>query len=322
MDEARLLDLASSSPRTCGGLDGGLAIAGSVLRTLRGSPTFDAPNQEGASSEPRLCDASLKGVERTPKLVALRCDGPCCDAVTVCATSAPTFRGRAGTGGISSGAIWPRDWLCCRCADPPLPGRCGLGLRNVLSVMEPLLPRLCRPGLPWPSDEAADEAADPLRRMVRLVWTSATRVGVIGRAARAAAAAAADSDEFDSWRLKTAAAAVAALGFALAAVSGCFVGDIVSRCSTGVVDVRVSRDTRNSNTKLAMFAYHATTRGSCMMTATTVAHPPETRTIICRRVFPIPRYGANHESRPRGLGVAVAVVMHNEARIQSKRETT
>ena len=280
MDEARLLDLASSSPRACGGLDGGLAIAGSVLRTLRGSPTLDAPNQEGASSEPRLCDASRKGVERTPKLVALRCDGPCCDAVTVCATSAPIFRGRAGTGGISSGAIWPRDWLCCRCADPPLPGRCGLGLRNVLSVMEPLLPRLCRPGLPWPSDEAADEAADPLRRMVRLVWTSATRVGVIGRAARAAAAAAADSDEFDSWRLKTAAAAVAALGFAVAAVSGCFVDDIVSRGSTGLW-MCVCRATQETEHQAGNVCVSRHDEGKFYgMTATTVAHPPETRTII------------------------------------------
>lgn len=72
------------------------------------------------------------------------------------------------------------------------------------------------------SEDPAEEAVDALRRNVRLVWTSDTRVGVMGRAARAAAAAAADKEELDSWRLKTAAAAVAAFGLAVVAVSGCW----------------------------------------------------------------------------------------------------
>lgn len=87
--------------------------------------------------------------------------------------------------------------------------------------MEPLLPRLCSSGGPRAvSDAVAVDATDALRRIVRFVCTSATLVGVVGRARRAAAAAAADREEFDSWRLKTAAAAVAALGFTVAAVSG------------------------------------------------------------------------------------------------------
>lgn len=86
--------------------------------------------------------------------------------------------------------------------------------------MEALLPLLCRAGLLWASEEAA-EATDALRRTVRLVWTSATRVGVVGRLARAVAAAAAESDGLDdSWRLKTAAAAVAAFGLTGAVASG------------------------------------------------------------------------------------------------------
>lgn len=80
------------------------------------------------------------------------------------------------------------------------------------------------------SDAVPVEAMDALRRIVRFVWTSAIRVGVIGRARRAAAAAAADREGFESWRLKTAAAAVVAavvaLGLAVAAVSGCWMRDM------------------------------------------------------------------------------------------------
>lgn len=54
---------------------------------------------------------------------------------------------------------------------------------------------------------------DALRRNVRLVCTSATRVGVVGRARSAAVAAAADN-----------AAADAAVGLAVAVVSGCGLG--------------------------------------------------------------------------------------------------
>jgi len=96
--------------------------------------------------------------------------------------------------------------------------------------MEPLLPRRRKLGRPRFSDEAAEDARDALRRMVRFVWTSATLMGVVGRAARAAAAAAAESDVvLGSWRLNTAAAAVAALGFGVAVVSGCLAGGMVSQ---------------------------------------------------------------------------------------------
>lgn len=89
--------------------------------------------------------------------------------------------------------------------------------------MDPLLPRRCRFGLPFVIGDSVrdDEATDALRRRVRFVCTSATRVGVMGCARRAAAAAAADNVELGSWRLKTAAAAVAAFGSTVAAVKGC-----------------------------------------------------------------------------------------------------
>jgi len=89
--------------------------------------------------------------------------------------------------------------------------------------MEPLLPRLCKLGLPFVSDApVAVEATDALRRKVRLVWTSATRVGAVGYAWRAAAAAAADNKEgLDSRRGKTAAAAVVALGSTVVEAKGC-----------------------------------------------------------------------------------------------------
>jgi hypothetical protein len=95
--------------------------------------------------------------------------------------------------------------------------------------MEPLLPRLVKGGASrgvWSDKAVRVEAMDALRRRVRFVCTSATLVGVVGRARRAAAAAAAESDDeaFGSWRLKTAAAAVAALGSAVAAVRGCWKG--------------------------------------------------------------------------------------------------
>lgn len=96
--------------------------------------------------------------------------------------------------------------------------------------MEALLPLLCRTGLLWGSEEAADEATDALRRIVRLVWTSATRVGVMGRLASAVAAAAAESDGLDdSWRRKTAAAAVAAFGSTGAVARGCEENSMVSQ---------------------------------------------------------------------------------------------
>ena len=75
MDEAWLPGLApsdgsSSCASTCSGLDGGLAMAGSVLRTFPRSPNFAAPNQEGASPEASFCDARRTGVPPVPKLLA------------------------------------------------------------------------------------------------------------------------------------------------------------------------------------------------------------------------------------------------------------
>ncbi|KAG7291716.1 hypothetical protein NEMBOFW57_001735 [Staphylotrichum longicolle] len=138
------------------------------------------------------------------------------------------FLGSAGTGGISSS----KDWLRGRAdPDPLLPGRCGLGVRKVRSVIEPLLPRLRKPDWSRKGCEAV-EATEALRRCVRFVCTSATRIGVVGRARRAAAAAAADKELFDSWRLKTAAAAVAALGFAVAAAVAWHVSSLVARLDT------------------------------------------------------------------------------------------
>lgn len=56
--------------------------------------------------------------------------------------------------------------------------------------------------------------------MVRLVCTSPTLMGVVGLERRAAAAAADDSEVFELRRPNTAAAAVAALGSAVAEVKG------------------------------------------------------------------------------------------------------
>lgn len=61
---------------------------------------------------------------------------------------------------------------------------------------------------------------DGLRRMVRLDCTSATLVGVMGRALRAAAAAAEDKDGFDWRRINADAAAVAAFESAESRVRG------------------------------------------------------------------------------------------------------
>lgn len=95
--------------------------------------------------------------------------------------------------------------------------------------MEPEDDCLLRPGrlLPAPGLASApltDEEMDALRRRVRFVWTSATLVGVVGRALRAAAAAAALSEGVDDLRrvsVKAERAADAAEGFAVEALSGC-----------------------------------------------------------------------------------------------------
>lgn len=68
------------------------------------------------------------------------------------------------------------------------------------------------------------EEVEVLRRRVRFVWTSATLVGVVGRARRAAAAAAA-LREFDEdarrFPVKAEMAADAAEGSAVEALRGC-----------------------------------------------------------------------------------------------------
>lgn len=115
-----------------------------------------------------------------------------------------TRSGIAGTGGRPSTSL------------RGVVGRRGEFDRRDLSDMEPALGDLLNPCLPPRSP-----VADALRRMVRLVWTSATLVGVIGRDRRAAAAAADDKLEGDAWRIKAEAAAVVAFGFAVAAVRGC-----------------------------------------------------------------------------------------------------
>lgn len=101
-------------------------------------------------------------------------------------------------------------------ADPLL----GDGSRKVRSVIEPELPLRSSwaPGGPLvdPEIELPIEEFELVLRIVLLVWTSATDVGVVGRARNAAAAAAADKEAFDAWGLRKAnAAAVCADAFAL-----------------------------------------------------------------------------------------------------------
>lgn len=67
----------------------------------------------------------------------------------------------------------------------------------------------------------AAEERDGLRRSARFDWTSATFVGLVGRAFNAAAAAADEREAFESLRPKADAAAVAALGLAVSLVKGC-----------------------------------------------------------------------------------------------------
>lgn len=136
-----------------------------------------------------------------------------------------TLCGIAGTGGAISS-----DWYEFLGIPPLLRDLCagapGDGDRNVRSVMDPELPCLlsCPPGRAGVSGVLlpADEDRDALRRAFLFVWTSATLVGVVGRALRAAAAAAALSEAvLDSRRVKAEMAAVAALGFAVEALRGC-----------------------------------------------------------------------------------------------------
>jgi hypothetical protein len=145
MDEAWLPGLApsgrsSSRADSCSGLDGGLAIAGSVLRTLPRSPNFAAPNQVGVSPEASFWDARRRGLLPRLKLLAFRCRMSCWGPRPGCREVPSRFWGNAGTGGISSLANWFFCW-----PDALLAGRFGLGVRKVRSVIDPLLPRLCSP---------------------------------------------------------------------------------------------------------------------------------------------------------------------------------
>lgn len=117
------------------------------------------------------------------------------------------FFGMVGTGGASSKLGR---------ADPLF----GDGFRNVRSVIEPKLPlrSSCDPGGPRtdPETELPIEEFELVLRIVLFVWTSATDVGVDGRARNAVAAAAADKEVLDTWGLRKAnAAAACAEAFAL-----------------------------------------------------------------------------------------------------------
>jgi len=117
------------------------------------------------------------------------------------------FLGMAGTGGALS-KLGRADALL------------GDGSRKVRSVIEPELPlrSSSAPGGPLvdPETELPIEEFELVLRIVLFVWTSATDVGVVGRARNAAAAAAADKEAFDAWGLRKAnAAAACADAFAL-----------------------------------------------------------------------------------------------------------
>jgi hypothetical protein len=114
-----------------------------------------------------------------------------------------------GTGGTS----------CCPGAGllPP-----GDGDRKVRSVMEPLLGVLRRSLDGVLLSRLPAEDTEPLLRRARLDGTSATLMGVVGRALRAAAAAAEDRVVVvaGSLRMKADVAAVAAFGLAVSLVRG------------------------------------------------------------------------------------------------------
>lgn len=171
---------------------GAEATTASDLRTLAGSPPAAAPNQ--APWWPRFILS-----------LAVRKGCVCSRGWAAAGSKSPTL-GRLGTGGT-----WPSR----RAGE-----RCGDGERKVRSIMEPTLGLLWRSHTGSLSRLACDDA-DGLLRWARLVCTSATLVGVCGRARRAAAAAADESEALESRRIKADAAAVAALGLAVSLVRGC-----------------------------------------------------------------------------------------------------
>lgn len=121
-----------------------------------------------------------------------------------------TLLGMAGTGGASVAL-----GTCC--------DRAGEEVRKVRSDIDPELPLLSNwdPGGPLVVDpvELPIEEVDPDLRRVLFVCTSATEVGVIGRALRAAAAAAEEREALETRFLRKAwAAALAAEGSVLDAL--------------------------------------------------------------------------------------------------------
>lgn len=105
--------------------------------------------------------------------------------------------------------------------------RPGEGDLKVRSVIELALGDLwsC---FPW-RDRSGLLVIEALLRRARFDWTSATLVGVVGRALSAAAAAADDNEFEGSLRMKAEAAAVAAFGFAVSLVRGFSRGMLAQR---------------------------------------------------------------------------------------------
>ena len=100
----------------------------------------------------------------------------------------------------------------------------GEGSRNVLSDMEPELPRRSNCGVALlcdPPNELPTDDVDPDRFRVLRVCTSATDVGVIGRALSAAAAAAEEREAFEErFFRKACVAAVVAAEWAVTPFNG------------------------------------------------------------------------------------------------------
>lgn len=136
-------------------------------------------------------DATLMG--GASKLAARRCDF--CGIVGACCI----FLGMAGTGGASAA-------LGTGCE--------GEGSRNVRSLIDEELPLLssCGRDCPFvdPATELPTDDCELLLRIVRLVCTSATLVGVVGLDRSAAAAAAFERDALEAWFFKKACAAAVA----------------------------------------------------------------------------------------------------------------
>ncbi len=179
-------------------------ITESVLLTFAASPAVAPPNHEPWWPPPFIFSlAVLNGCVCSGGGALLRCP-PAAAFLLASMWSSGMF----GTGGtLRSLGIGLR---------PP-----GDGDRKVRSIMEPTL-GVRRSWLPGErSLPPGMEATEGLLRTARLDWTSATLVGVMGRARNAAAAAADDSEALEPRRMNAEAAAVAALGSAVSLVRGC-----------------------------------------------------------------------------------------------------